>query len=242
MLDMLAKKFAVVDAGKVLLDYARSFEDLGPDVYHPAEIGGRSRRLAQHYATFDPHTREVRITRLKTQPFLQGEYNKLTGNIERPIESALPGVDFAPYIEFGFHQIDARWPLEGVEQQWLVNCHQIRTHAHGQQAGIPVPEGIHRDGVEYIMMGCVHKSSVVGGVSHVYEAEKTSPIFGTTLEPGQALLVDDRVLHHMASPVLATGEHGYRDMILMGFHFWSRGHYRAAWQDSLYDPANKQHV
>ena len=237
-----ATRFAVLEPGALLTDYGRFHDDLGRDVYHPAETGGRSRRLAQHYATFDPVTGETRVTRLKTQPFLQGEHNRLTGHIERPIESALPEVDFKPYIAYGFREIHARWPLDDDEREWLVNCHQIRTHAFEDRTGDPAPEGIHRDGVEFIMMGCVEKRGVVGGVSHLYDGEDGVPLFGTTLEPGQVLLVDDRELHHMASPVVATAAEGHRDMILMGFHYWSRGHYRAEWRESLYDEGRVEHA
>lgn len=241
MLDRLSTKFAIVEPGEILTSFQRFHDTLGPDVYHPAEIGGRSRRLAQHYATFDPGSGKAKITRLLTQPFLQGKYNKLTGHIQRPIEPALPETDFKPYIRYGFKEIQSRWPLEGHEGEWLVNCHLIRTHAYEGQNGHPAPEGSHRDGVEFVIMGCVQKQNIVGGVSHLYEGDNSTPIHGVTLEPGQALLVDDRELFHMVSPVLATAKEGFRDMILMGFHYWSRGHYRADWRESIYDLDNVEH-
>jgi hypothetical protein len=51
--------------------------------------------------------------------------------------------------------------------------------------------------------------------------------------PGDALLVDDREVFHMVSPLIAEEEGGYRDMIIMGFHLWSRGKYRADWRLSI---------
>ena len=165
---------------------------------------------------------------------MQGQTNKLTGHIERPIESVNSDVDFTPYILNGFKTIQKRWPLNDVENEWLTNCHQIRTHAYNPKEGIPVPEGIHRDGVEYIMMGCVSRVEIKGGVSHVHDTAVSPPIFETTLEPGEAIIIDDRELFHMATPILANEDYGYRDMILMGFHFWSRGHYRANWRDNIY--------
>ncbi|WP_414470951.1 2OG-Fe dioxygenase family protein [Microvirga sp. M2] len=229
-------RFDILEPGPILLNYAPEFETLGPDVYHPAEKGGRSRRLAQHYATFDPKTGEVKVIRLMTQPFLQGETNKLTGHIERPIEPTLPTTDMTKYIEYGFKSIEERWPLDGLENEWLVNCHLIRTHARGPQQGVPVPEGIHRDGVDFLIMGAVSRNGISGGVSHIYESPDQKPIFETTLMPGQAILVDDQKLYHMASSIVATDGEGHRDMILMGFHFWSRNHYRFDWRDHVYDP------
>jgi hypothetical protein len=59
------------------------------------------------------------------------------------------------------------------------------------------------------------------------------PVYGITLMPGDALLVDDREVFHMVSPLIAEEEGGYRDMIIMGFHLWSRGKYRADWRLSI---------
>lgn len=231
-------RFATLKADPILTEFTKDFDNLGEDVYHPAKIGGRSRRLAQHYATFDPVTGEASVTRLKTQLFLQGEWNKLTGHIQRPISSALPTTDFTNYIKWGFEQIQHRWPQNGLENEFLVNCHLIRTHAKGEIAGVPVPEGIHQDGVNFLVMGSVSRHNIEGGVSYVYEAADEQPIFETILNPGEAIIIDDVQLFHMASSIMATKSEGHRDMILMGFHYWSRDHYRFDWKDNIYDPAD----
>lgn len=43
------------------------------------------------------------------------------------------------------------------------------------------------------------------------------------------------------SPITANDNEGHRDMILMGFHYWRRDHYRYDWKDSIYDPTNPDH-
>lgn len=230
-----SERFDLLEPGSVLLNFKEEFDDLGQDVYHPAETGGRSRRLAQHYATFDPTTGDASVTRLKTQLFLQGETNKLTGHIARPIEPTRSSTDMTPYIKWGFQQIQERFPLDELEQEWLVNTHLIRTHALETKEGVPVPEGIHQDGVDFLIMGAVSRDNVKGGVSTVHRADDGPAIFETTLTPGQAILIDDSQLFHMASSVVPeNGGTGYRDMILMGFHFWSRDHYRYDWKDNVY--------
>ncbi len=232
----LDHRFDILHPMELLTGFEETFNNLGQDVYHPAESGGRSRRLAQHFATFCPETGEASITRLKTQPFLQGEWNKLTGHIERPIASALPETDFTDYIKWGFESIQERWSQNGLENEFLVNCHLIRTHAFGDTAGVPVPEGVHQDGVNFLVMGSVSRKNITGGVSYVYETPDDDPICETTLNPGQAIIIDDTKLFHMASPIIAIDGEGYRDMILMGFHYWSRDHYRFDWKDNIYDP------
>jgi hypothetical protein len=235
--------FAVIKPGELLKQYSRFHEDLGQDEYHPKEIGGRTRRLAQHYMTYDQKSEVIKITRLKTQPFLQGEYNKLTGSIERPFEDHFPETDMKPFIRYGFGEIISRWPNEKNENEWLVNCHLIRTHAFEGQVGNPAPEGIHRDGVEYIIMGCVGVKNISGATSTLYRDESAnSNIYTYTLMPGEALLVNDRELMHGVSPVIAEDNPAYRDMILMGFHYWRRNHYRADWKESLHDFVKPEHV
>ena len=205
-----SERFDLLEPGNVLLSFKDEFDDLGQDVYHPAETGGRSRRLAQHYATFDPTTGEAHVTRLKTQLFLQGETNKLTGHIARPIEPTRAETDMTPYIKWGFRQIQERFPLDDLEREWLVNTHLM-------------------------IMGAVSRENIEGGVSTVHRSESDPPIFETTLMPGQAILIDDSQLFHMASSVVPkSGGAGHRDMILMGFHFWSRDHYRYDWKDNIY--------
>jgi hypothetical protein len=76
-----AQKYAVVKLDDKLTQYRESFHNLGPDHYHPAEDGGRTRRLAQYHVSFDPLSKAADITRLNTQFFLQCPSNKLTGHI-----------------------------------------------------------------------------------------------------------------------------------------------------------------
>ncbi len=226
-----SENFTVLNLGELVCKYRESFNDLGPDDYHPAESGGRTRRLGQYHATYDLKTGDSVITKLKTELFLQGETNKLTGHIHRPFLSV--EVDLKPYIKHGFVEVNKIWPLTGYGNEWLINCHQIRVHAAQTQEGIPVPEGIHKDGAEFVIMACVARERVKGGISHIYEDENQPPVYGVTLMPGQAVMVNDKEVFHMVSPLISVETHGYRDMILMGFHLWTHGKYKGDWRQSI---------
>jgi hypothetical protein len=141
--------------------------------------------------------------------------------------------DLKSFIEQGFALVDQNWSLSKYETEWLIHCHEIRVHAMPDVKGIPVPEGIHKDGAEFVLMGCVAREGVKGGVSHVYDAEDGPPVFAVTLMPGQAILVADTEVYHMVSPLIAENGHGYRDVILMGFHKWSDGKYPADWRKHI---------
>jgi hypothetical protein len=226
-----SENYTILNLGELVCQYQESFNDLGPDDYHPAENGGRTRRLGQYHARYDLKTGCTVISKLKTQPFLQGETNKLTGHIRRPFHRV--EVDLKPYITHGFAEVNKMWPLSGYGDEWLINCHQIRVHAAQAYEGIPVPEGVHKDGAEFVIMACVARDGVKGGISHIYEDENKPPVFGTTLMPGQAIMVNDKEVFHMVSPLIGVGSHGYRDMILMGFHLWSHGKYAGDWTKNI---------
>lgn len=224
-------KFAVIKLDDKLTRYRESFDHLGPDHYHPAAEGGRTRRLAQYHVKYDSKDRSSKITRLKTQLFLQGKTNKLTGHISREFEDVVD--DLKPYIDNGLRVVDDNWPLQDYDNEWLVNCHQVRVHAQADVKGVVVPEGVHKDGAEFVIMGCVAREGVKGGISHIYEHEDMPPVYGVTLMPGDAIVVDDREVFHMVSPLIAESTSGYRDMILMGFHLWSHGKYRGNWKECV---------
>ncbi len=223
-----SEKYATMNLGDSLTQYQPFFDDLGPDQHHPAAQGGRTRRLAQYHATFDPVTKSAVLTKLKTQLFLQGETNKLTGHIEREFEDI--ATDMKPYIENGFGVVDENWSLAPYPKEWLVKVHMVRVHAKPATRGVPVPEGLHKDGADFVVMGCVARQNVKGGISQIHEEEDAPPVYGVTLMPGQALVVDDREVFHMVTPLIADSDEGYRDMILMGFHMWSHGKYRGDWK------------
>ena len=224
-------KYAVLNVGDKITRYAESFHHLGPDLHHPAEQGGRTRRLAQYHATYDPKTRKAEITKLRTQLYLQGETNKLLGHVAREFHTVED--DLKPYIAHGFTLVDQNWSLSDYDKEWLIHCHEIRVHAHSGVKGIPVPEGIHKDGAEFVLMGCVAREGVKGGISHIYDDQEMPPIFGVTLMAGEAILVSDRDVFHMVSPLIAENGQGYRDMILMGFHKWSDGKYKGDWRQNI---------
>jgi len=79
----------------------------------------------------------------------------------------------------------------------------------------------------------IARKNVKGGVSQIHEYDDAPPVYGVTLMPGDALVVDDREVFHMVTPLIAEEGEGHRDMILMGFHMWSHGKYRGDWKQQI---------
>ena len=58
--------------------------------------------------------------------------------------------------------------MAGV-QAWHVEVHQFRIEARRGEAGQPTPEGMHRDGVDYVLVLLVNRRNIASGVTSVHD-------------------------------------------------------------------------
>ncbi|MDZ5456895.1 2OG-Fe dioxygenase family protein [Azohydromonas lata] len=95
----------------------------------------------------------------------------------------------------------------------LVQAHRITSI--GQQESLPVTEGPHQDGMDYLGILCVSRHNIGGGVSQIL-ADTTSVLFEKTLSPGEFLLVNDEAYFHHATPTYCIDlqRQGYRDILI----------------------------
>jgi hypothetical protein len=106
-------------------------------------------------------------------------------------------------------------------RRWRVNVHAIRITATPGEAGLPTPEGIHRDGHDYVAMILVHRDrSLRGGRSSIYADDGRRLLSLTLFRPGKAILVDDRRVLHGVSPIRPAGASQFihRDMIIIDYN------------------------
>jgi hypothetical protein len=99
------------------------------------------------------------------------------------------------------------------QSEILVQAHRITSI--GQAPSLPVTEGPHQDGMDYVGMLCVSRDNIAGGASQVL-ADRTTVLFEKTLQPGEMLLMDDQAYFHHATPTLCVDQarHGYRDILI----------------------------
>jgi hypothetical protein len=162
--------------------------------------GGRYRK--RRHAVFTVAGGDVR--RQPHQPHYQAlQYNPLNGGRSRwfaPVtrESAQHPV-MAGLLAAAASIFEALEPADGTP--WHVEMHQFRIEAGADFAGLPAPEGVHRDGVDGVLIMLVGRSNVVGGVTRVYGADGRMRAELTLAEPGDALFLDDRAVLHGVTPV-----------------------------------------
>jgi len=99
---------------------------------------------------------------------------------------------------------------------WHVEVHQFRITT-GNEQGQPTPEGMHRDGVDWVLVMLVRRENVSSGETRVEDVSR-EPLGSFTLaEPMDAAFVDDdRVLHGVtAIETVDPSRPAYRDVLVV---------------------------
>lgn len=196
--------------------FADSWNDLAPDTYL-ASVGRHRRR---RHAVFRAD-RDGTIARLPHQPHYQSlNYNALQGDIERwfePVRDEVAhGATLATVLGFCrdfFGQLAPQVP------GWHIELHQFRIEARSDEEGQPTPEGVHRDGVDYVLVLLIDRHNIVSGTTTIHTADGSLLGSFTLTAPLDAALVDDaRVFHGVTAvtPQDPTRE-AHRDVLVVTF-------------------------
>ena len=198
--------------------FQTTWDDLKVDQY--MNDGGRYRR--RRHAVFQV-TGEA-VVRLAHQPHYQStQYNPLNGGIERwfePVTDAAADHPALRAILRTCHDLFDRMTPEAVRPEaWHVELHQFRIEARPGEAGRPTPEGMHRDGVDWVLVLMVRRENVASGETTIYDLVK-EPLGSFTLaQPLDAAWVDDSRVYHGVTPVtpLDPARPAYRDVLVVTF-------------------------
>ena len=194
--------------------FAASWNDLELDTHLPD--GHRYRR--RRHATLSARAGDVHATAQKHGPHYQGlEYNRLVGGIERWFEPILPEILGGATMQriLGFC-LRLYGPLRPASS-WHIECHQFRIEARRDAVGLPTPEGVHRDGVDYVLVLLVNRTNIASGTTTVHALDGTTLGDFTLATPFDSALVDDsRVMHGVtAVQPLDPERPAYRDVLVV---------------------------
>lgn len=155
------------------------------------------------------------------QPHYQApQYNALYGGVPRDYEPIEPDVVAGPsmtaVLSFARALFDAMKP--GVAS-WKIELHQVRIEATTAKPGRPTPEGMHRDGVDFVLVMLVRRENVASGTTTVHDPEGRERGAFTLAEPLDAALVDDARVLHGVTPIepLDPAKPAYRDVLIVTF-------------------------
>jgi len=194
--------------------FARSWDDLGFDTY--MADGGRYRK--RRHAAFAVSA--AGVTRKPDQPHYQSrDYNMLNGGIARWFDpmtaEAADSAAFRAILSTCHGLFDDLTPAPA----WHVEAHQFRIEARPGQPGQPTPEGMHQDGVDWVLVLMVGRVNIASGATSIHGLDRT--LLGSfTLEaPMDAALVDDHRVFHGVTPVqpLDPQQPAHRDVLVVTF-------------------------
>jgi hypothetical protein len=196
--------------------FAESWNRLELDTY--MADGGRYRR--RRHAVYSAASHRA-IVRDKHQPHFQAtDYNPLHGGIDRwfePIEPAVGGGSSMTAI-LGFCRTLFE-SLAGATPAWRIETHQFRIEARAGEQGRPTPEGLHRDGVDYVLVLLVSRRNIASGVTSINRLDGVALGHFTLTEPFDSAIVDDTRVAHGVTPVepIDPDLPAYRDVLVVTF-------------------------
>jgi len=198
--------------------FADSWNDLGLDTY--MADGGRYRR--RRHAAFALSA--AGILRKPHQPHYQSrDYNPLNGGLARWFEPIRDDVAGHPamtaILTACFRLFDGLTPPEIRPAAWHVEVHQFRIEAQPGVAGRPTPEGLHRDGVDWVLVLLAARVNIASGMTTIHDMDR-APLGSFTLtRPLDSALVDDGRVYHGVTPVepLDPAKPAYRDVLVVTF-------------------------
>jgi len=194
--------------------FAASWNDLGPDTY--MADGGRYRK--RRHAVFQVSGQD--IVRQPAQPHYQSrDYNTLNGGIERWFEPVTKPVGSAASMTAILSFCRSLFDRLTQAPAWHVELHQFRIEARRGEAGRPTPEGMHRDGVDHVLVLLINRRNIASGVTSVHDLDGTALGHFTLTDPFDAALVDDTRVMHGVTPVqpMNPDEPGFRDVLVVTF-------------------------
>jgi hypothetical protein len=198
--------------------FAASWDDLGVDAY--MADGGRYRR--RRFGVF--RAALGGIVRKPHQPHYQSrDYNPLNGGIERWFEPVTDPIACHPALTAILstcHALfDRMTPRELRPEAWHVEIHQFRIEARAVEEGRPTPEGMHRDGVDWVLVLMVRRENVASGETTIYDLVKRPLGSFTLTAPLDSAFVDDSRVYHGVTPVVPLDPRhpAYRDVLVVTF-------------------------
>ena len=195
--------------------FAASWDDLGLDTY--MADGGRYRK--RRHAAFAA-TAGAPIARKPHQPHYQSrDYNSLNGGIARWFDPVLSEIATGASMTAILATCRALFEPLCTTRAWHIEVHQFRIEARRGIEGRPTPEGMHRDGVDYVLVLLIGRRNIQSGVTSIRTVGGRDLGSFTLTEPCDAALVDDHRVMHGVTPVepLVAAQPGFRDVLVVTF-------------------------
>jgi len=197
--------------------FAQGWTDLALDTY--MKDGGRYRR--RRFGVYLVG-RDGTIVRQPHQPHYQSlDHNNLNGGIDRWFEPMTDEAGDSASMRTLLSFCRATFAIQSAAvPAWHVEVHQFRIEAKSaEEPGNPTPEGMHRDGVDHVLVLLVGRRNVARGTTTIAGPDGRDLGSFTLSDPLDAALVDDHRVFHGVTPIVPfdPSEPAYRDVLVVTF-------------------------
>lgn len=202
------------------LDDVQAFQDSWNDLERDEYMtDGGSYRFRRH-ATLSalPSSRTVHLE--PHQPHYQSlTYNDLNGGIARHYQPVAPHIFNGSTMRTVLRLCCSIFGRLSPYAHWHIEVHQFRIDATLAAEGKPTPEGIHRDGVNFVLMMMVKRTNVVNGSTHIYDLDKRRLDSFTLTDVFDTAVVNDNHVMHSVTPIvrLDVDRPATRDVLVVTF-------------------------
>lgn len=224
------KDFCFIPAGRMkqylrevsphLLDDVQAFQDSWNDLTCDEYMADGGRYRFRRHATLRALPSSCTVYLEPQQPHYQSvSYNNLNGGIARHYQPIAPhilnGVTMTAVLRLCCNIFGRLSPYA----QWHIEAHQFRIDASIAAEGKPTPEGIHRDGVSFVLMMLIKRTNIVNGCTQIYDLDKRRLDSFTLTDAFDAAIVNDNHVMHGVTPVvqLDTDQPAIRDVLVITF-------------------------
>jgi hypothetical protein len=196
--------------------FAASWDGMQRDTY--MRDGGRYRR--RRHAVFSATPGDPAARRGSHAPHYQTlDYNRLNGGVARWFEPMPPAIGASESLRTILAATRALFAELKPGASWAIELHQFRIEAHPGEAGLPTPEGMHRDGVDFVLVLLIGRKNIASGTTTIHDLDHRLLGSFTLTEPLDAALVDDRRVFHGVTPVqpIVPGVPAFRDVLVVTY-------------------------
>lgn len=200
----------------MMMSFRSSWNDLCLDEYMRDNSKYRFRR----HATFSSLPSSSIWYQEPDQPHYQSvDYNYLNGKVERYFQSFSKKTistrifkNIMTFLVTLFNQVKPNC-------SWHIEAHQFRIYADINKHSSPTPEGVHRDGVDFVLMLFIGRYNILGGEKSIYYINKNLIANYIFSVPMELAIVDDKNIYYGVSPIFKENidDIGYRDMLVITF-------------------------
>lgn len=202
------------------LDDVQAFQDSWNDLACDEYMANGGRCRFRRHATLRalPSSRIVYLE--PHQPHYQSlSYNNLNGGVARHYQPIAPHVLNGGTMTAVLRLCCGIFGRLSPYAHWHIEAHQFRIDAGRAAEGKPTPEGIHRDGVSFVLMIMVKRTNIVNGCTQIYDLDQRRLDSFTLTDAFDAAIVNDSHVMHGVTPIvqLDTDQPATRDVLVVTF-------------------------